>query len=78
MLRKIAISPESINYCDPDAAENVTLTVSLNQARTILAALDRRCDDLHLAVLAKGGCPELLAEVKATYQSIDRQVFQAK
>ena len=48
MLRKIAISPESINYCDPDAAENVTLTVSLNQARTILAALDRRCDDLHL------------------------------
>jgi hypothetical protein len=61
---------------DPDAVENVTLTVSLNQARTILAALNRRCDELE----SLGGqqASEQAAETKAAYQSVDRQVFQAK
>jgi hypothetical protein len=58
---------------DPDAVENVTLTVSLNQARTILAALSRRCDELE----GLGGpqAEGLLAEAKATYQGVDQQVF---
>jgi hypothetical protein len=58
---------------DPDAVENVTLTVSLNQARTILAALSRRCDELE----SLGGpqCAELVEATKSLYQSIDGQVF---
>jgi hypothetical protein len=58
---------------DPDAVESVTLTVSLNQARTILAALSRRCDELE----GLGGpqAEGLLAEAKATYQGVDQQVF---
>jgi hypothetical protein len=59
---------------DPDAEKNVTLTVSLNEARTILAALSRRHDELCLAV-STPGCDELLAEVKAAYQSVDQQTF---
>jgi hypothetical protein len=59
-----------------DAVENVTLTVSLNQVRAILAALSRRCDELE----SLGGqqASEHAAEARATYQSVDRQVFQAK
>jgi hypothetical protein len=59
---------------DPDAVENVTLTVSLNQARTILAALSRRCDELES--LGGSQAEGLLAETKAIYQGIDQQVFQ--
>ena len=59
---------------DPDAVKNVTLTVSLNEARTILAALSRRHDELCLAVSTPLG-DELLAEVKAAYQSVDQQTF---
>jgi len=59
---------------DPDAVENVTLTVSLNQARTILAALNRRCDEL--GSLGGQQASEQAAEARAAYQSIDRQVFQ--
>jgi hypothetical protein len=72
---------------DPDADENVTLTVSLNQARTILAALSDRHDvvqgrfkeEAGLGLLTAAARTEaLVSEVKATYQSVDRQVFQAK
>lgn len=66
-------SPEA-PQADPDAVENVTLTVSLNQAGTILAALSRRHDELCLAVSAPG-CDELLAQVKAAYQIVDQQAF---
>jgi hypothetical protein len=59
---------------DPDAVENVTLTVSLNQARTILAALSRRCDELES--LGGSQAEGLLAETRAIYQGIDQQVFQ--
>lgn len=59
---------------DPDAVKTVTLTVSLNEARTILAALSRRHDELCLAV-STPGCDELLAQVKDTYHSIDQQTF---
>lgn len=59
---------------DPDDAKTVTLAVSLNEARTILAALSRRHDELCLAV-STPGCDELLAEVKAAYQSVDQQTF---
>jgi len=72
VAREVPVAPQP----DPDAVENVTLTVSLNQARTILAALNRRCDELE----SLGGqqASEQAAETKAAYQSVDRQVFQAK
>jgi hypothetical protein len=73
VAREVPVAPQP----DPDAVENVTLTVSLNQARTILAALNRRCDELEQLPAAPHG-DQLLAEARATYQSIDRQVFQAK
>lgn len=60
---------------DPDAEQNVTITVSFNEARTILSALSRRCDELCL-VPAAPRADELYAETRAAYQSIDRQVFQ--
>jgi hypothetical protein len=58
---------------DPDAEKNVTITVSFNDARAILAALSRRCDEL--ASLGGPQADELLAETKAIYQDIDRQAF---
>jgi hypothetical protein len=70
---------------DPDAVENVTITVSLNQARTILAALSDRHDvvqsrfneEARLGLLTAAARTEALVdEVKAVYQSVDRQVFQ--
>lgn len=56
---------------DPDDQKNVTLTVSLNEARTILAALNRRCGEL--ASLGGEQSDELLAEAKNVYHSVDRQ-----
>jgi hypothetical protein len=70
---------------DPDAVENVTITVSLNQARTILAALSDRHDvvqgrfneEARLGLLTAAARTEALVdEVKAVYQIVDRQVFQ--
>ena len=83
-----AVDPEPVAEApqpDPDAVENVTLTVSLNQARTILAALsdrhdvlrDRFDEEARLGRLTAAARTEaLLAEAKAAYQSIDRQAFQ--
>jgi len=76
-VARLAWEAEQTPQPDPEAVENVTLTVSLNQARTILAALNRRCDELEQLPAAPHG-DQLLAEARATYQSIDRQVFQAK
>lgn len=81
-LHERGLAPQGLApQADPDAVENVTLTVSLNQARTILAALSRRHDELCLAVSAPG-CDELrasaaswLAEVKSAYQLIDQQAL---
>jgi hypothetical protein len=72
VAREVPVALEA----DPDAVENVTLTVSLNQARTILAALNRRYDELE----SLGGqqASEQATEARAAYQSVDRQVFQAK
>lgn len=58
---------------DPDAEKNVTLTVSLNEARTILAALSRRISELE----SLGGPQNagLAVEARETYQSIDQQAF---
>lgn len=70
----LAKSAPEAPQADPDAERNVTLTVSLNEARIILAALSRRHDELCLAVSAPG-CDELLAEVKAAYQIVDQQTF---
>jgi len=72
--RRLAEAPAS-PVADPDAVENVTLTVSLNQARTILAVLNRRCDELDYSPRPPQ-VDALIAEARATYQSIDRQVFQ--
>jgi hypothetical protein len=61
---------------DPDAVKSVTLAVSLNEVRTILAALGRRCSELE----SLGG-PQavgLAAEVRQAYQSIDRQVYVSR
>lgn len=64
---------------DPDAVENITLTVSLNEARTILAALSNRCDKLEsLSDWPQRKRDQLLTETKAVYQSIDRQAFQVQ
>jgi hypothetical protein len=74
--RRIASERGGAAQADPDAVENVTLTVSLNQARTILAALNRRYDELE----SLGGqqASEQATEARAAYQSVDRQAFQAK
>lgn len=58
---------------DPEDEKNVTLTVSLNEARTILASLNRRVCELE----SLGGpqCEELVEATKSLYQSIDGQVF---
>lgn len=71
-----AVEPEpepAPSQPDPDAEKNVTLTVSLNEARTILAALSRRVSDLE----SLGGPQSagLAEEARAAYQSIDQQTF---
>jgi hypothetical protein len=70
------LAQEPAPQADPDAEKNVTLTVSLNEARTILAALSRRCDEL--ANLGGWQADELLAATRDVYHSVDRQTFQSK
>ena len=86
-VARLAWEAEQAPRPDPDAVENVTLTVSLNQARTILAALSDRHDvvqgrfkeEAGQGLLTAAARTEALAsEIKALYQSVDRQVFQAK
>lgn len=59
---------------DPDDDKNVTLAVSLNEARTILAALSRRCSELDS--LGGSEAEKLRDATKAVYQSIDAQAFR--
>lgn len=60
---------------DPDD-EPVTITVTKNHARVILAALSRRCDEL--TFLGGSQAEALSNETREIYQSVDGQVYGVK
>lgn len=64
---------------EPEADEDalpVTLTVTKSQARTILAALSRRCNELD--ILGGPDAEALSKETREIYQSVDGQVYGVK